>query len=498
MIHHMAELFDATVSRFPDRCAVADPEAAYTFRQLQSLACHISTQIPSDTDKSQPIGVFAYRRVSTLPLFFGVIYFGCGYLPLDPELPGEKLKQIIHENGIKLVLSCNGDLEDIVRDSDAHMIVPNFDADFHVNPASTKRNEDDPLYYISTSGSTGKPKCILKTHKAMASFVHAYVREFAFDENTVIGNQTPFCFDASAKDIYLMVACGATIEILPTSLFTFPIQLIKYMDERKVNFISWVPSALCVVTRMNTFMEIKPRYLKRVFFVGEVFPIRQFLKWKRALPNVEFVNLYGSSELCGIACYCRIIDEPSESVGLPMGGPLSNCEVILVSDGEKITSPNTTGEVYVCSESLALGYCNDPERTKTQFITEDFGDGAKRYYRTGDLARYSENGILYFSSRNDYQVKHMGHRIELGEIETVVSAIVGIDRCCCLYHAKRQRIILYCTLEAGAPITETDLMSILRNRLASYMLPHKIIILSEFPQNANGKIDRAAMVATLK
>ena len=478
------EIFENTVKKFGERVAIADSECEYTFFQVMDCAKRASALVK----QSAPVGVFAYREAHTLPLFFAALYSGNCYLPLDPELPPEKLEKILKSAGVKTVLSTKDERKEDVCYAGAELVT----VDFKALPAvEITRKKCDLLYIIYTSGSTGVPKGVAKSHSAMADFVCAYNDTFGFDENTIIGNQTPFYFDASAKDIYLTVAFGCKMEILPTSLFTFPVRLVEYMNERRVNFISWVPSALSIVTRMNTFMEVKPEYLERVFFVGEVFPLRQLRKWREALPGVQFVNLYGSSEICGISCYKEVTQDPDDNDGIPLGKPLCNCEVRLVEEGRVITERGVPAEIYVSSKALADGYYNDSARTEESFVEMD----GKRFYRTGDIARYDENGDLIFASRRDFQIKHMGHRIELGEIETVALTVEGIVLCCCLYDKKHSRIILYC--ETDGSLSDRDVLEALKPRLVSYMLPHRVVISDELPKNQNGKIDRAALNMTL-
>ncbi len=475
------EIFENTVGKFGERVAIADPEREYTFFQVMDYAKRASALIK----QAAPVGVLSYREAHTLPLFFAALYSGNCYLPLDPELPPEKLEKILKSAGVTTVLSTKAERKEDIERAGAQLVTVDFNA---LPQTDAEDKKSDLLYIIYTSGSTGVPKGVAKSHSAMADFVNAYNDTFCFDENTVIGNQTPFYFDASAKDIYLTVAFGCRLEILPTSLFTFPVRLVEYMNERRVNFISWVPSALSIVTRMNTFMEVKPQFLRRVFFVGEVFPLKQLRKWRQALPDVQFVNLYGSSEICGISCYKIVNEDPDDNDGIPLGKPLCNCEVRLVEDGRVITAPDIPAEIYVSSKALADGYYNDNARTAESFVEMD----GQRFYRTGDIARYDKNGDLIFASRRDFQIKHMGHRIELGEIETVALTVDGIALCCCVYDKKRSRIILYC--ETDGSLTDRDILERLKPRLVSYMLPHRVIISDALPKNQNGKIDRAKII----
>lgn len=492
MFNFITDVFKNTAERFADKRAVADQNEALTFSQLYELASKISAAFDSD---SGYIGVMAHRDIYTVAMFFGVAMAGKCYVPIDPEMPTEKLSKIIKSSGIDCVLSFKADDREKIGDAGAELLLLTSGMSA---PLKSERENSEFLYTVYTSGSTGVPKGVLKTHSAMKSFTDAYIKEFGFDQNTVIGNQTPFYFDASAKDIYLMAACGATIEILPTSLFSFPVRLIEYMNDRRVSFISWVPSALSIVTALNTFTEIKPLYLKRVFFVGEAFSPKHLNKWMDALPDTEFVNLYGSSEICGISCFYRIPEKIEADKQIPIGAPLSNCEIRLVDDGRLVTEAGVPGEIYVSSPALAVGYIADADKTSKSFVLRDFGDGEKRYYRTGDIAKTDEHGRLVFLSRSDYQIKHMGHRIELGEIETAALAVKGIEKCCCLYHTAKNRIILYVQPSENTQLDAAFIRGELRARLSEYMLPHRVKITEKLPLNQNGKIDRAALAKELK
>lgn len=493
MSNCIVDIFEKTVERFPNRVAVADAESSCTFIELKSLAQKIAKELNFE---EEIIGVLAHRNLATILLFMGCIYADKCYVPIDPSLPKEKLRKIIQSSGIKTIASFDLDDREVIESTGAshrHLeleyLAKQEEADYPVN----KDCRQELLYIVYTSGSTGIPKGVAKSYKAMKNFMDTYKTVFSFDENTIIGNQTPFYFDASAKDLYMMIASGARLEIIPTQLFSFPVRLITYMNDRKINFISWVPSALTIVTTLNTFVEVVPEYLKKVFFVGEVFAAKHLNKWMEALPEAEFVNLYGSSEICGISCYYLIKEKIEAAESIPIGKALQNCDVKIVADGKTVSEAEQTGEIYVASEALAEGYFQDKEKTAESFVQLDLGDGVKRYYRTGDVAKYDANGDIVFQARKDYQIKHMGHRIELGEIETAAVGLDGLEKCCCLYDEKRSKIVLYVQLEQGCGLTAKEIRRKLKTLISDYMVPHKVVIMEQLPMNQNGKIDRVSL-----
>lgn len=482
----------ATVDRFPEQVAIADRDQAISYSALWHTASCLGSVIP---DTGSAVGVFVNRGADTLALFLAAIFSGNFYVPLDPELPAEKLHSILADAEIQTILGddCNRPL--LVDFSGRFLTLADCGQEECAVP---EVQTDTPLYMVYTSGSTGKPKGVLKSHGAVLSFLNAYIERFGFSSEDVIGNQTPFFFDASAKDYFLSMKVGARLEILPSELFSFPVRLIEYMNERKITFISWVPTALCIVTQLNTFMEILPNTLRRVFFVGEVFPRKQLDKWRKTLPQLEYVNLFGSSELAGICCCYPVEGELPEGAALPLGKPLGNCQVVLMDQGQVVTEPDHVGEIYVASPALALCYYHDDEKTAASFFDMTFPDGiTRRTFRTGDMASYDANGDLVFAARRDYQIKHMGRRIELGEIEAIADRVKELNRCCCLYNAEKKHITLFCELADGCDWNGRQVRSALKGHLTDYMMPSKVIVMGKLPLNVNGKIDRQKLKTLL-
>lgn len=489
-MNNILDYFEKTVAAFPNKIALSDGSNTYSFSELKALAQQYGKAIADISSPNSAIGVFVNRNIETGAHFLGIIYSANYYVPIDPDMPIEKIHSIIEDANISIILgstknqllidqlSFTGTFLTALQISDSDVPAPNLAA-------------DAPLYMVYTSGSTGKPKGVLKSHRAVISFVRAFTKTFHMDSSDVIGNQTPFFFDASAKDFYLMIFTGATLEIIPSEKFTFPVALIEYLNEKKITYICWVPTALALVAQLNTFKKILPEYLKKVFFVGEVFPIKQLRKWLECLPNLQYVNLYGSSEIAGIACYYELPPDISDLNVLPMGKPLCNCEVFLQNEEAIITSPDTIGEVVITSDALALEYFNDPTKTAEKFVTHTTPDNhSVRTFKSGDLAKYDDNHNLIFVTRNDFQIKHMGRRIELGEIESAADKLEAVQRCCCVYDNTKKQIKIYCELDPACSWDSKQLLQELSKHLSDYMQPKKAIILEKMPINANGKIDR--------
>ncbi len=480
--------FEQTSCRYPNKKAVAYKDDAFTFSELKSLAKQYANLLQI-YGKNKPIGVFADREAASVGRFLGVLYSHNFYVPIDPDLPDKKLRMILDDSQFKAIVGNENNRERLIQAGYKGAYISENDLTEELyEDLSAERSE--PAYMIYTSGSTGRPKGVLKSHGSIISYIDAYYETFGFTADEVIGNQTPFYFDAAAKDLYLMIKTGAAIEIIPTELFSATTDLVEYLNDKKVTFCSWVPTAISLVAQMCPFSLITPISLRRLFFVGEVMPMKHLNKWREYLPDIEYVNLYGQSELAGICCYYRVSKTFENNETLPMGQPLSNCHIYLMDGNAIVSEAGHIGEMYIVSDALAMEYYHDEEKTNSSFIVKDFGNGPERCFKTGDLAQYDDDGNLIFAARTDFQIKHMGRRIELGEIEALAGAMDEVERCCCLYDAEKRKIVLFVQLAKDVTMTGVQLRSKMRDIITSYMLPNKVVVLESLPLNANGKIDR--------
>lgn len=481
---------------YPDKTAVMMRDNSLSFSELDDLSARIAAVIPEDV-KNRAVAVMASRGIEPLVFFMAALYSGNYYIPIDPDMPKEKMLKIFNDSGATVVLGIESFRELVGELLPSATFLTEKDAD-EKRCEIPSNGGDDPAYIIYTSGSTGTPKGVIKSHGGIINYIETYQETFKFSSDDIIGNQTPFFFDASAKDIYLSLKTGATLDIIPSELFSTPKNLIEHLNEKKITFISWVPTALCLVSQFKTFKFVIPETVKRVFFIGEVMPVKHLNEWRSALPDVQFVNLFGSSEIAGFCCYYDIKTTFADDASLPIGKALPNCEVYLLDGDEIINEPDRTGEIYIVSDALARGYFNNPEKTAECFMTKDFGNGLVRCFKSGDLARYDADGNLRFAARTDFQVKHLGHRVELGEIETAAGSLSELRACCCVYDHDKSKIVLFCELADGVEISARDLRALLGTKLSVYMVPNKVIFLDRLPLNPNGKIDRAGLVASLK
>lgn len=496
MQKNVIEYLNHIVTVKPEKTAFADDRDALTFEEVYGQSRGIGTYLHNRGIYKEPVVVFMNRHPKEVTAFYGVVTGGDFYVPIDEEMPAGRIRLILDTVKTRLII-CDQATAPIARELGYDGEIALYDdicrteADGEALARILEKSIDtDPVYIMFTSGSTGIPKGVAVCHRSLIDYIEQLSEVMRFDGDTVFGNQTPLHFDASLKEVYPTLKFGATTYLIPKNLFMFPVKLVEFINEKKINTICWVVSALTMISAFGAFKTAVPESLHTIAFGGEVFPIKQFCKWREALPYARFLNLYGPTEGTGVCCYYEADREFGPDETIPIGRAFPNKEVLLLTDKNERAKPGETGEICIRGASLALGYYNNPEKTKEAFVQNPLNDAyPERIYRTGDLGRYNELGELVYVSRKDYQIKHMGHRIELGEIEVNVNMLEGVRTAGCIYHKERDKIVLYYV----GSLEEKDVVAALKDKLPRYMIPNHIKRLERMPLTPNGKVDRVTL-----
>ncbi len=491
MIYRLTDYLDKTVTEYRDRTAVVDTARSITYGELKSNALKIAGYLHSAGITGESVAAYLDKSVTAVCILWGILYSGNHYTFIDEELNPERKIYIAEKlkTGVILTDSKSSDkcaeLFDDIKAVNVDEIMDGKE-EYSFDPSDVRIYDTDPAYINFTSGTTGTPKGVVVGHRSVIDFINAFTETFDITSDEVIGNQAPFDFDVSVKDIFSCAFTGATLVLIPRDYFVKPLEITDYLDAKKVTTIIWAVTAMCFMTTLKAFAYKVPGSISKIMFSGEVMPYKHLKKWMQTYPDAMFVNLFGPTEITCNSTYHILDKDRDYSTGIPVGRPFANEKVILLDGDTIVTGSNREGEICVGGTTLAIGYLGDDKLTAERFTQNPANTEYREIiYRSGDFGYYDDKGDIFFTGRRDVQIKRFGHRIELSEIESVADLSEGVIRSCAV--ADGDRLML-----AYAGDTDTEaLREFLEKKLPDYMLPNSIRMIGSIPTNKNGKMDRA-------
>ena len=497
---NVLEFIEQNAKRFSDKTVIGEEIKSTDYKSFYNNIKRLGSSVLKYDVFKKPVAVLTGKNAKCLELCFGTVAAGGFYTIIDNKMPSDRIEKIFSKLAPSLILT---DRENFEKAKDLNFdgqiiiyedIINTEIAETELLNIREKQVDTDILYILFTSGSTGNPKGVVISHKSVIAYAAWVTAEFEFSENTIFGSQTPFYFSMSVTDIFSTLKCGATLEIIPKANFSFPLQLINYLNDKKVNTIYWVPSALSIVANFKTFEAVKPEYLQNILFAGEVMPTKQLNYWIENLGDEKvYANLFGPTETTDICTFYRVNRKFRNDESIPIGVHCDNCSVMIVTDDGK---EGISGELYARGSFLANGYYNDKEKTEATFVQNPLQNAYPEIvYKTGDLVKLNEYGEIEYVSRRDFQIKHMGYRIELGEIENNLNAVESIKACACVYDKDDDKIVL---VFEGKKQSEQELIEKSNLTLPAYMRPNIYKRIKSMPTNQNGKTDRKFLTANYK
>lgn len=483
--------FEKSVKTFPNHIAIEEGEKRYTYLEAEQAANKLANYLQGlSVGPEDKVTILLPRCAEVIISMLGVLKAGAAYIPLDPEIPADRVNFIMEDAKAKLLITSDEILERIGGQLSSF---PIFNIDRQTSelndypdtkPTVEGRREDNLCYMIYTSGTTGKPKGVLLMHKNVVTYVNGARKIYPINENDRALQGFSVSFDASVEEIWVPLSAGATLVIGTFDIMRSGDRFSSILQSIGITFLSCAPTLLSMVK------DDIPS-LRMLIFGGEVCSRDIANRWCKEGRTVY--NTYGPTEATVIATYSIL--KPCQEVTI--GKALDGYEVLLVDEEMNvIKEADKEGEILIGGDCIARGYLNRDDLTAKKFITtERYCGKMTRYYRTGDLAKYNKNQEFLFIGRADAQVKVRGFRVELAEIEGLLMQDEAIQAAAVTLDKETQQLAAFVVLRAGKAIDRAAIAKQLRMLLPYYMIPSTLDEIDELPMTSSQKIDRKRLPA---
>lgn len=510
---NLGAAFDGVLACHGERCALRYPETGLeiSYRELGRLVDRLTGQLQAlGLEAGRVLALFHDKSPEAYATMLACLRLGAAYVNLDPDSPWERVHKILATCRPWLILegagapSCAESLHDwdgVLWRRLSELLVGEVAAiEGQASSVPQPVPAHVPAYVMFTSGSTGRPKGAVMSQANVLWFIAWAQRRFKLGPGAVLTQANPMYFDNSVFDFYAALFSGATLVPLDSQQVRDPRRLVRLVGQAGCTLWFSVPSLLVYLLTTRALGRADWPAMRRIVFGGEGFPKRRLRELYEIYGGqAQLVNVYGPTECtCICSAYDISDDDFTDMQSLaPLGQLADNFSYeILPADVEDPAS----GELVLLGPQVGLGYYADAERTARSFVQNprhanytDIG------YRTGDLVRRDASGRLHFKGRADFQIKHMGYRIELEEIEAALASLPGVLECAAVYQRLGEglgQIVAFASIRQQ--VAEAALREGLAVLLPAYMLPRRFEMQQDpLAKNANGKIDRVALLAQL-
>ena len=502
----LVALFEAQAARTPEAVALSQAARTMTYTGLDAAANRVAWQlIAAGAGPETIVAVAIDRSPAMVTAVLAVLKAGAAYLPLDPDLPAERLAYLLGDAQPVAVLTTDALTH---RLPSTTAITITIDDPPQAPPAGTPdRAPTDhdrttpldprhPAYLIYTSGSTGQPKAVTIEHRQASRLFEAARPWMAFDGGDVWTLFHSFVFDFSVWEIWGALLHGGRLVIVPTHVTRAPDLFRALVADEGVTILNQTPSAFYQFIEADASSDGAPLALRAIIFGGETLDFTRLIPWAERHPvRPRLINMYGITETTVHVTALPI--DPARMAEAPrgwIGTALADTGVYVLDGRLGLCPPGVVGELYVSGAGLARGYRGRPGLTSARFVASPFGVG-ERLYRTGDRGSWRADGTLAYHGRADEQVKVRGFRVEPGEIEAVLLAEPGVAQAAVVLRGQGDaaRLAGYVVPASGVVLDPAGLRVRLAGLLPGYMVPSALVVLQRLPLTVNGKLDRQAL-----
>ncbi len=504
----------ASADRYQDKVAIISEGREYTFGQLKEDSMALaSALLKIGLARGDRVAIYMDNSWTEAVAIYATTLAGGVFIAINPQTKGDKLQYILNDSGARILfaesrlehelnIACNNteqieyiilhgrDVDLKVRDGINVENIENVSSAGNVKPLALNIIPNDLASLIYTSGSTGFPKGVMMTHQSMVFATWSLIEYLRLSQEERIMLVLPLSFDYGLYQLLMSVTIGATLIIEKS--FIFLGSIYKQIEKTKPTVFPGVPT---VFAMMISSYKRKPFSFDSVTKITNTAAAlsTEYIPWlKKIFPNALIFKMYGLTE-CKRVSYLEpeLIDKKTASVGKAIPGT----EVFILRDDGKIAAPNEPGILYVRGPHVMAGYWNQEELS--QEVLKPGKLPGERILCTNDLFKMDKEGFLYFVGRNDDIIKTRGEKVSPVEVENVINKLPGVNESAVIGvpdDIMGQVLVAYITCEKGKPITEKEVQQFCAGHLESFMIPQKVFILESLPKNANGKIDKLALL----
>ncbi|MGG1642432.1 non-ribosomal peptide synthase/polyketide synthase [Paenibacillus sp. NRS-1782] len=489
-------LFEEQAERTPDHVAVQMGEQSITYLALNEQANQLARYLRSEgVGADTLVGIMADRSLEMIVGIMGILKAGGAYVPIDPDYPEERIRYMLEDSGVRLLLTQSHLWESTTFDGKLVNLdeVASYTGD--TSNLESISGASNLAYVIYTSGTTGKPKGTLIEHKNVVRLLFNDKNLFDFNAQDTWTLFHSFCFDFSVWEMYGALLYGGKLVIVPSLTAKSPAAFLELLKDNKVTILNQTPTYFYQVLQEELAHSSTELSLRKIIFGGEALSPSLLRNWRVKYPDVQLINMYGITETTVHVTYKEITEREIEAGKSNIGRTIPTLSAYIFDEQRRLQPVGVPGELYIAGDGLARGYLNRAELTAEKFVEHPFRAG-ERMYRTGDLARWLPDGNIEYLGRIDHQVKIRGYRIELGEVEAQILKAPNVRETIVLARDDEQGQKLLCAYYvASTDLSPSELRSQLAVELPAYMIPSYFVRLEQMPLTPNGKLDRRALPA---